>query len=262
MMMKVQYNDRTNMIKPNQRFLFGSSGNWIAFKTIGAGFINYLNKQTYDNSSVGVIEINLVSNYVNYDTDDIVKGIADVYQNNYTLSVNPTALSISTAQTFTVIPTITYNGETITRPLEWESSNIDIATVDSNGLVTAVSNGDCTITVNIKENSTFANCAVHVSASPTDNYIVSLAPDKNYVLEKETQTYLVYLVKNQVQQADTFSFSINAGNIPYENYLFTIINGNSFSIKNLKKYIGEDLIITCTSGTYSLVVNITLKGAW
>lgn len=51
-------------------------------------------------------------------------------------------------------------------PLTWSSSNIAVATVDANGLVTARGSGSAVITVQTADGSAVARCAVTVSTSP------------------------------------------------------------------------------------------------
>jgi hypothetical protein len=259
---KTQFNERTNKIKPNKRFLFGNKDNWTAYKATGTGFMNYLNVFTYDNTSAGIIEVTLVANYVNYETDDLVNGIADVYQNKYTLALDKASLSLPVAGTYTLVPSVTYNGGTASRTIEWVSSDTDIAKVSTAGIVTGVAIGTCTITANITDNSTSATCNITVSGTPTDNYVVVLTPNVNYILEGVETTFNVVLMKNGVAEGNTFSFSTDTRTVPYENYLYTPIDGNNFKVKNLKKYMSDYIAITCTSGIYSLIVKINLRGSW
>jgi hypothetical protein len=261
-MFKTQFNERTNKIKPNQRFLFGNKDNWSCYKGTGTGFMNYLNIATYDNTSAGIIEVTLVANYINYETDDLVRGIADVYQNAYTLTLNKSSLSLAPLGTYTLVPIVTFNGNTETRAMEWVSSDTDIATVSGAGVVTAIANGACVITANIKDNATSATCSITVSGTPTFNYVVLLTPNINYVLEGEETTFNVILTKNGVPESNTFSFSTDTRTVPYENYLYTPIDGNNFKVKNLKKYMSDYIAITWTSGAYSLLVKVNLRGSW
>lgn len=59
------------------------------------------------------------------------------------LSIDKTTITLNELnQQETITPDTSYNGE-----LVWESSNESVATVDENGVVTAVGNGNCTITL-------------------------------------------------------------------------------------------------------------------
>jgi hypothetical protein len=98
--------------------------------------------------------------------------------------------------------------------------------------------------------------------SPVDNYQVVVSPDKNYILEGQEQTWLIYLYKNNVQQADTFSFSLDSNTVPSSNYIYTVLGDNSFKIKNIKMFLTDNLEITATSGLYSKTIIVSLNGAW
>ena len=54
---------------------------------MGGGLKNYNNLQTSDNLSSGLLELDMETNFVNPDTDDVVNGIADVNQFTYTIQL-------------------------------------------------------------------------------------------------------------------------------------------------------------------------------
>ncbi len=258
-----QINSKTNKIKPNQRFLFGNPSNWTAYRVEGGGINNFNNQQTLDNNSAALGRFSLAVDFANNETDDLVNGIANAYDNEYVLTVAESAISGNATQTVQLRATVTLNGETVSRNVTWASSNTAIATVNSSGLVTFVATGSCTITCSLENNSTvFDTTSVTVGASPVDNYQVVISPDKNYILEGQEQTWLVYLYKNNVQQVDTFIFSLDANTVPSANYTYTVLGNNSFKIKNIKMFLTDNLEITATSGLYSKVIPVSLRGAW
>ena len=258
-----QVNSMSSKIKPNQRFLFGNQLNWTAYRVEGGGINNFNNQQTTDNDSASLGRLSLATDYVNKQTDDIVNGIANAYDNIYSISLSQTSISGQASQTVQLLATVLLNGETVSRNVTWASSNTSIATVSSSGLVTFVATGTATITAKLENNSTVTTtCTATVVGSLVDNYVVIASPDKNYVLESQEQTWLVYLYKNGTQQSDAFTFSLDSNGIPSSNYTYTVLGSNSFKIKNNKRYLGDVLEVSCVSGIYSKNITINLRGAW
>ncbi len=258
-----QWNTESNLIRPNQRFLFGNANNWNAYKTLGGGINNFNNLKTSDNLSNGLMRLSVGANYVNMDTDDIVNGVADVRQMQYVVTIADQTITGNPANTRQLTEDTTMNGETVVRSVTWTSSNVAVATVSSAGLVTFVGVGTCNITCALLNNPTiFDVCVVTVTNAIVSNYQVVLTPDTNIILQGETQTYNCKLYLNGVLQVSTFTFTMGATTIPNTSYVFTVIDGNNFSVKNIKKDLTDTLTITCTSGTNSRVLDVILKGVY
>lgn len=81
-----QLNNKTKLIKDNQRFLFGNTGNWNCLRVFGGGALNFQNLTTTNNDSAQLLTLEVGTAFVNSDTDDIVNGIADRYK--YTTSAS------------------------------------------------------------------------------------------------------------------------------------------------------------------------------
>jgi len=177
----MQMNTKTRKIKNNQRFLFGNTDNWIAFKVLGNGVRNYLNNDTFDNDSCRLGELITEINYDNNSNDNLVLGIADYYK-------------------------------------------------------------------------------VETSGSRENNIVFS--PDQNYVLEGATTTYAVNYYSGSVIQSGSFVFAVSGSAVPVDHYTFTTIDGNSFSLKNIEKYLNSPLDISCIGISGSRLMSIDLKGAW
>jgi hypothetical protein len=75
-----QFNDRTKLIKENQRFLFGSVSNRRPFKVFGDGVRSFLNQQTSDDESAQLLMFTMGGDYVDANTDNITLGVADYYK--------------------------------------------------------------------------------------------------------------------------------------------------------------------------------------
>ena len=259
-----QFNETSNKIQPSQRFLFGNSGNWQGYKIMGGGINNFNGLQTSDNNSSGIVRFSMYyAQKGDGEVDDLVNGIADVGEYLYELTI-PTTATLENGKSLILTPTLTLNGITNGSALTWSSSNVNVATVNSSGVVTSVGIGTATITCSMTGNSAVTDtCALTVSASVLDTYEIKVSPDVNYVLELDTTIFSVYLWKNGVVQADTFTFDLLSSNtVPASKFNLVFIDGNSFSVENLGRFLSAGLPIKCTSGTNEKTLSINLRGAW
>lgn len=258
---ETQFNSNTNKIKPNQRFLLGNASNWVGYKIVAGGLLNFNNLKTLDNTSPGLLHLTLDRDYEHNIADDYTNGIAAVNANVYILSLNKTSISGGVGQQIQLIPTITLNGETVTRNVDWTSSDTTKATVDANGLVTMVALGSSVITCSLQGNSNVnSTCTALVVSSPTNTYEIRISPSTNFILQGETVTYTAYLYLNGVQQADVVNFTDITIGVPQVNYLFSVVDSNSFTIENNLLYLTAQVTIQCTSGIYSNTIAISLRG--
>lgn len=79
----------------------------------------------------------------------------------------------------------------------------------------------------------------------------------------DTTNITVYAYKNNLKQSDTFTFSFSGCESTY--YINNIIDGNNFSIKNVRGSGNQYLTITATSDKDSSVtgsIEIRLAGEW
>jgi hypothetical protein len=271
----VQFNDRTNLIRPNQRFLFGNEDNWTAYKIVGGGINNFQNIETLDNTTPGMLRLTVVVDYLS-DNDDLTDGVAYENKQEYALTLGQTGISgILGATGIQIYPTVTLNGERVTRTVDWSSSNTGIAIIGATGiasgqtgvpsLLTLGRTGTAVVTGALSGNTGIhAHVNITVSSSSSNIYQVVIDPNKNYILEGKTQAYTVYLYTNGVKGSETFTFSVNAGTVPSDHYAFsyTATPGNAFSVENKEMFLTDHLTITCTSGSYTGSIEVNLRGVW
>lgn len=102
--------------------------------------------------------------FVSYQSAEVWKSFWDLkaMKSVTSITLNETAISLEPKQTIQLIPTILPE-DAFDASVEWRSSNSAIASVDSNGLVTAISKGDAIISVSSTDGSDItAQCSVHV----------------------------------------------------------------------------------------------------
>jgi hypothetical protein len=101
-----------------------------------------------------------------------------------------------------------------------------------------------------------ADAGLFIEPIPSGTY-TEITPEIDYLTQGSEQTYSVYKYLLDVQQADTF-ITVASG-IPSQYYLLTVINGNSFKVKNIARYTDGVLTITCTNNIDLSVITKTIK---
>ena len=92
--------------------------------------------------------------------------------------------------------------------------------------------------------------------APITGTELKILPVVNSIYLNDTKTFVVNKYVNGVANTDTFS--VSCGGVDQNNYLLTIINGNSFSIKNL---VASDplLKITCVDNVTQEEISMSVK---
>ncbi|MFW6327598.1 MAG: glycosyl hydrolase family 8 [Bacteroidota bacterium] len=115
----------------------------------------------------GTVTITVTSNDGGYSDEVTINIIKTIPPSS--ISIDQSSVSLSPAETIqlnaTVLPEdVTYSGVT------WTSSNENIATVDTTGLVTAISDGNANITATTEDGSLSDICVVNVMKGQTLNF--------------------------------------------------------------------------------------------
>lgn len=168
-------------------------------RAIAVGNATITATSTDGNGATGTTTINVV-NSVNPAT---VTGV--------TVSPNSASLDVYSNPSTTLTATVTGTNNP-SQSVTWSSSNSNVATVNSNGVVTAVGAGNCTITATSADDGTKSgSCTVTVTDStPTLSSIsVQTAPTKVIYEEGEhfDPTGLVITRNFTSGQPDTYSYS-------------------------------------------------------
>jgi uncharacterized protein YjdB len=161
--------------------------------------------------------------------------------------------------TKTLTATATQNGEVVTPSLMWTSNQPTLCSVTTGGVIHCLALGNATIRCTMADNATvYDEITIYVSASLIDDYDVVISPESQIIYEGDTQAYTCTLTNNGVLTSATFTF-VPSG-VPAENYRLYSIDGNHFSVENIKKYLTSVLTITCVSGAQSKAFEIRLRG--
>ena len=250
-----------NGIKVENPTLIYKSDNENIASISDTGMITGINEGSCD------INIQYIGDYDMADTSINIK-VAAVAEHNYILSVSPESISMDTGNTQQITASVTDKGTAINLPiLTYSSDNIAIATVNNSGLVTAISQGTCNVTVSYvgEDGNTYSKTipiVINAVVAKTIT-ITSTATNPNKIKVNNTQNYTITETSNGNTVNDTFTLTESGCDPSY--YTLTIIDNNNFSVNNLKGDGTEYLTITVTSATNATVsgsIKIRLAGRW
>lgn len=254
-----QRNSNTNQIRENMRFLFGVAGNRAAYRVYGNGRKTYLNSVTSDETSPSVSEFYMGASFINVITDDLENGVADAYRNEYTVTILDGDIIQAADFTKTLSSVVKRNGGVMATDVTWTTDDENIVTVSSDGVIDCIAIGSAKIRCALSENTdVYDEITVYVSETVVDDFEVVITPDNNIIYEGETQTFSCVLTNNGVE--DVASFTFVASGVPDDNYTLTAIDGNTFTVYNIEKYLASKLYVTCTSGEHEKIFEINLRG--
>lgn len=189
----------------------------------------------------GLIYLSLKEDEINFETDKQVDidgtlyWIADYTSlPNFIVEIEQSDSQVMTGNTLQLSAQTTKDGLIISENITWSSSDENIATVDGNGLVTTIADGSVVITATMINNSNVSDSInITVASSIIDDIVYSVSPDIDGILLTDTKIFTVAKLNNGVEEVETFTFSVDGSTTANSgDYEFTIIDGNSFSIKN------------------------------
>jgi hypothetical protein len=222
-----QFNQESNFIVPNTRFLFGNPGNWVAYKVLGGGINNYNRMKTEDPYSTGLLILSMGTNYVNDATDDLELGVADMRHSEYSMELSKLVAEGNVGGSSKISAVIKLNGEVVGRDVVWSVDDENIAWVDGDGTVFFTGIGGANLTCQMSGNEYVRQTIpISVVKTPVKKYRISISPLRNYLLEGDTATFEVLLYANDVLQSNVFAFVLDANGVPSGNYVFSIEDGN------------------------------------
>lgn len=224
---KCQNNAETAQLGENSRMILGSGGYHVT------GFSDFLQEFTGDYSTVRLLEFSIRYEEPNYTIDDMVNHVAGGLEFSWDITVSgkPNLLAGDTAQ-FTAASR--RNGKSVSSTQEhpigyvWSSSDTEVATVDENGLVTAVGEGTCTITATLAQNGKYsASFSVSVENASAEGSVrfLTTVPETLAMYDSVTLTAAYFNNGEQTDNALTWLFD----GADSEDYT-AAVNGNSVTI--------------------------------
>lgn len=170
------------------------------------------------------------------------------------VTIDKTDISLIEGETVTLACTVTPSNAT-DKSVTWQSSDTNVATVDNNGLVTAVKKGNSVITVKTKDGEYVAECKVTVNTqTPTDNITLNSASSNSISYEEKDYTISFTSANNWSASTnnDWITVSPKSGN-PDSNSITVHVAENTAKTART----GSVVIM---SGTTSVTVHYTQEG--
>lgn len=257
---KVQYNDATRQLFTNSRLILGTSAYRIT------GYSDFIQEFTEDINSVNLLMFDVRYEEPNDVIDDMENRIAGGKTFAWDINVlgNPTIMVGETTElTATSTRTAEEKTEVVVSTAEhpihyiWESSDEAVATVDNEGVVTAVAEGEATITCTLAQNQNKSEeFKVTVAGVETEPHISfnSTIPDKLGMFKTITISAEYYEEGQATGNDITFTYS----GADQHSYTATQ-DGNTVTIKCWGGSV-QPLTVTASYGEYSESVSVYLVG--
>jgi len=254
----IQKNNITKNIKRDMRFIFEK----YVYQ------VTYIDAITLANKGNGVIVLKM-EEVEELDGDDFENQIA----NN---SVEPLQIIIEGDNLVSVENTIRLNSiikrgnKVVEEEVIWISNDDTIAIVDDKGLIKGVSQGQCKITCQLKNNPKISDSfTIDVIEEPTEPSITyELTTDFDFspfiVPKGMGQTITVHKYNNKNEIDGNFKFELDLKGVKEKDVEFKTINNNQCYIKNLNigTYTPIELIITDIESDEIIKKELTLKGLY
>ena len=174
---------------------------------------------------------------------------------SYSFTITPSSTTVRKGDTQQLNVSVSRNNTVLTNPnLKYSSSNTNILTVSNSGLITAIEEGTCNITVTCIEEYNSGSTTETATVTPLHNYVLSVSPTSISLDTGSTQQLIPTVT----------DYGINV-----ENATFSYVSGNTsvatVSNSGLVEAIGAgDTTIMCTfigedSQTYTQQIPIGVE---
>jgi len=194
--------------------------------TLGQRFISM--KQAWKVTGIDRTNNGLLMLWCDLDTitasDDVVNEVANAGDYVYTIEITSgDSANIQEGNTLQLTTVVKLNGNIVTdKTVTFSCDNPSIASVDENGLVTAISAGECIITAYLADNpQVYDIITIVVTALPQHNYAVTISGSTS-IVKNYTATYTATFTDNGIPITEQSEFWLTADDGVSETTLATI----------------------------------------
>lgn len=242
-----QRNKRSELIRPNDRFLFGTPNQRVSFRVYAGGTKNYMNNITEDDNSPTITEFYVNHYEANPLFDDLKDGFANAYFNEIHIKIDDLINKISPGAECELTASVYKAGDIIEADLNWSSDKEDIVSVVDNKLI-ANKIGKATITATLDNDDRITDSfVVEVTDDDIeDKYEIIISPDNLTVLQETSKQFSVALYKNGVKQNNKITIRNMTDKSMSLNYEITGGEDNTFTVENKRMCLDYPVIVECS----------------
>lgn len=251
-----QYNEATKQLAENSRMILGTGAYRLT------GFSDFIQEFTGDYSTVRLLEFAVRYEEPNDTIDDMVNHVAGGKTFSWNIECDGNT-SVLVGATTTLTPNSTRNGENVSSTAEnpisylFTSENENIATVDENGVVTGIAEGEVSIIVSLEQNpSQFIEVPITVVTASADPYVDFLGTIPDSISMFDDLIISAAYFENGAQTAQEINFSFSGAN----RSAYSAIISNNTVILHCWQGSVEPLTITAKHGNYTNSIQINLLG--
>ena len=265
----MQLDQYSKYIRPNDRFMVGNDGYWTSYKVQGGGVANYLREETMNATSTGLLSLICFTYEGNDDTDNLEIGVANYYEKIFTMELDQYEIQQYSGFSTKIIPTIK-RGTTIKDNVElsWQSSDENIVTVNEDGTITLINEGEADVICTMTKNNSVTKSVHIINMGEKEEgqeeekfYEARIYPNIHEIKQGTSQTYVIeYYINDNVASPQEITIKIDRNNVPKQNFVFTT-NDNTFTITNKTKYFESPLKVHVKVDDIELNEDYWLVGA-
>lgn len=265
----MQLDQYSKYIRPNDRFMVGNDGYWTSYKVQGGGVANYLREETMNATSTGLLSLICFTYEGNDDTDNLEIGVANYYEKIFTMELDQYEIQQYSGFSTKIIPTIK-RGTIIKDNVElsWQSSDENIVTVNEDGTITLINEGEADVICTMTKNDSVTKSVHIINMGEKEEgqeeekfYEARIYPNIHEIKQGISQTYVIeYYINDNVASPQEITIKIDRNNVPKQNFVFTT-NDNTFTITNKTKYFESPLKVHVKVDDIELNEDYWLVGA-
>lgn len=249
-----QHNENTRQIDTNTRIILGTGAYRVT------GYSNFETEYTGDYTSVRMLSFTVRYEEPNAAIDDMENHVAGGKTFAWDISVSG-ASSLTVGATTELTAQSIRNGENVTSTPEnpvsytWEISDETVLSVDANGLVTAIGEGDATVRVTLAQNTAkHVNYAISVTESTDGVFFTSSVPESIAAYDQAEITAAYF--ENGAETAEELQFTFSGADAGS----YGVMVGPRAVTIYCYGYSETPLAVTASYGAYSASAEIALTG--